>query len=322
MAPDLPDLFFAADMARLRRLVDLRSEVITDLTMTEGAVLAGLDILITGWESPRVDVTALDRMPNLTAVLHSGGSVKGHLDAEVWGRGIVVSSAVGQNALPVAEYTLAMILLAAKRTLQMARIYRREQRFVDVTRRYRDIGTNQTRVGLVGASTIGRRVLELMRPLDLRPLVYDPYVSETELLALGATKASLQEVMRCPVVSIHAPSTPETRHMVGAAELALMPDAATLINSARGSLLDHDALLAEVCSGRLSAVLDVTEPEPLPAGHPFYSLPNVLLTPHVAGSHGNELLRMGRHVVDEVERLVGGIPLSHPVTADTLLTIA
>lgn len=322
MAPDFPEMFFAHHLARLAELVDLEPVVLTDLRGAPDATLAGLDILITGWRAPLVDVEALDRMPRLRAVIHSAGSVKSHVDPEVWRRGIVVSSAGHVNAIPVAEYSLAMILLALKRALPIAARYRAEERMVDVTRDYRQIGANGARVGLIGASAIGRLLLDLLRPHDLDVLVYDPYVDAVALAGLGARKASLEEVMDCPVVSIHAPSTPETAHMVGARELALMPDDATLINTARGALLDHDALHAELVTGRLFAVLDVTEPEPLPPGHPFYRLPNVLLTPHLAGSHGNELLRLGGAAVDEVQRVVNGEPLGHPVAAGALQTIA
>lgn len=322
MAPDLPELFLGPMLPELQELVELEPEVITDLDAASDGLLSGIDVLITGWQAPRVSRSVLDRMPRLRAVVHTGGSVKGHLDPEVWRRGVHVTSATAANALPVAEYTLAMVLLATKRVMPIATRYTQSQEFVDVTRDYRDIGAYGTRVGIIGASTIGRRLLELMRPLDLRPIVYDPYVEAEVINLLDARKAPLDEVMRSGVVTIHAPSTPETRHLVGATELGLMPSGATLINTARGSLLDHDALLAEVATGRLSAVLDVTEPEPLPPGHPFYSLPNVLLTPHLAGSHGNELRRMGRQALDEVGRLVRGEPVRHPVPADLLATIA
>jgi phosphoglycerate dehydrogenase-like enzyme len=110
--------------------------------------------------------------------------------------------------------------------------------------------------------------------------------------------------------------------MIGARELALLPDGATLINTARGVLVDHDALLLECSSGRLDAILDVTEPEPLPATSPFFDLPNVVITPHLAGSLGAETRRMSDHAIDELANLVDGRPLSTPVTPDAFTVSA
>src|SRR5699024_11488881 len=126
---------------------------------------------------------------------------------------------------------------------------------------------------------------------------------EAEAHRLGVQQVGLRELMtRAGVVSVHAPELPQTRHMIGAAELAALADGSTLINTARGSVVDTTALVAEVQAGRISAILDVTDPEPLPPEHPLWGLPNVLLTPHIAGSMGNELHRLGNTAVAEVER--------------------
>ena len=112
------------------------------------------------------------------------------------------------------------------------------------------------------------------------------------------------------LVSVHVPVTAETAGMIGAAELSLLRDGGTLINTARGEILDQAALESELLSGRINAILDVTVPEVLPPDHVFYGLPNVFLTPHIAGSMGTELLRMGDHVVAELERYVAGVPFA------------
>lgn len=322
MAPDMVDRFFGTHMERLRALVDVEPTVITDFSTVDEHALAGTDILITGWDAPRLDENVLDRMPNLHAVVHAAGSVKAHVAPAVWSRGILVSAAGSLNAVPVAEYTLAMMILAAKRALPLAGEYRRVREFIDVGRRSYEIGTNGMPVAVIGASATGMALLERLRILDLRPCVYDPYVDHATIARFGAQKVSLDEAMRCPIVSIHAPSTPETTRMISAPQLALMPDGGTLINTARGSLLDHEALLAEVRCGRLFAVLDVTDPEPLPAGHDFYDSPHVLLTPHIAGSHGNELARLGGAAVDEIERVVNGQSLMRAVDVDRLAVSA
>ncbi|MFC7101469.1 NAD(P)-dependent oxidoreductase [Nonomuraea rubra] len=172
---------------------------------------------------------------------------------------------------------------------------------------------------MIGASKIGRRVIELLRPFELDVLVADPYLTDD----LGVPHVGLDELFeRCDVVSVHAPELPETHHLVSSARLARMRDGATLINTARGSLVDQDALVAELASGRLYAVIDVTEPDPLPADSPLYDLPNVLLTPHIAGSLGGELARIADLAVDELDRYARGLPFAHGVAAEELATLA
>lgn len=281
--------------------------------------LAAAEVLFTGWGCPRLEAYALDRMPRLRAVVHAAGSVKHHVTQACWDRGLLVSSAAAANALPVAEYTLAAILFANKRVLESAQAYRAARGPIDLFRRYPAVGNYRRTVGLVGASLIGRRVLELLRPFDLRVLVHDPYADPAELASLGAEAVSLDELLcHSDVVSLHAPALPQTYHLMNASRLALMPDGATLVNTARGSLVDTAALTEELVSGRLHAVLDHTEPEVLPAVSPLYNLPNVLLTPHVAGSLGGELDRLAATAVEELERYALGLGFRHPVDPDRL----
>jgi phosphoglycerate dehydrogenase-like enzyme len=170
---------------------------------------------------------------------------------------------------------------------------------------------------------VGRRVLELLRPFDLRVSLYDPYVDADEAAELGAVPLGLEDLLReSDIVSLHAPDIPATYRMLDRERLALIPDGGVLINTSRGALVDHAALTDELVDGRLSAVLDVTEPEPLPPGSPLYGLPNVFLTPHIAGSLGNELERMGRTAVEELERLAAGLPLEHQVRLADMSRVA
>jgi phosphoglycerate dehydrogenase-like enzyme len=159
-------------------------------------------------------------------------------------------------------------------------------------------------------------VVRLLRELDLAEcLVADPYADPAAVAAAGGALVELDDLLaRSDVLSLHAPELPSTRHMIGAAELARLPDHATVVNTARGSLVDSAALAAECGSGRLFAILDVTEPEPLPAGDPLRSVPNVLLTPHLAGSLGTEVLRLTDHTLDELARWTTGEPLRTEIT--------
>ncbi|MEV3992131.1 hydroxyacid dehydrogenase [Streptomyces sp. NPDC049837] len=278
------------------------------------AALAEAEVLFTCWGATPLTAAVLDRAPRLRAVVHAAGSVKHHVTDACWERGITVASAAAANALPVAEYTLATILLAGKRVLRAAQRYAELRADHDWLTELADSGNHRRTVGIVGASRIGRRVMELLRPFDVQVLLYDPYVTPDEAAGLGAVPATLDELCaRADIVSVHAPQLPSTHHMIGAPQLALMPDGATLINTSRGSLIDETALLAHLTSGRLNAVLDVTDPELPPPDSPLYTLPNVLLTPHIAGSLGNELHRMADHALDELERYGRGAPFADPV---------
>ncbi|MET7939551.1 hydroxyacid dehydrogenase [Streptomyces sp. NPDC005302] len=319
-AENVPRVFPADALSRLRELVDIDPTVVardfTDPDVRER--LAVTEILITGWGCPVIDAGALEAAPELRAVLHAAGSVKGFTTQAVWDRGIAVSSAAAANALPVAEYTLAMILLAGKNVFAY-RDRLRDERAFPYGEILPGVGNFGRRVGVVGASRIGRRLIELLRPFDLRVSLADPYVDEAGASALGVPLLPLDALLAgSDIVTVHAPQTPETRHLVGRRELALMPAGAVLVNTARGSLVDHDALVAELRSGRISAVLDVTDPEPLPADSPLLGLPNAFVTPHLAGSQGNEVARLGATVLGELERLLAGRELEFRVDESEL----
>ncbi|MEU9383942.1 hydroxyacid dehydrogenase [Streptomyces sp. NPDC048279] len=319
-AENIPHVFPPEVLARLRACVDIDPTAVVDdfADPRARAALARAEVLVTGWGCPTLDTAALDAMPALRAVLHAAGSVKGFTTPEVWRRGILVSSAAAANALPVAEYTLAMILLAGKDVFA-SRDLLRSRRGHPYGGIVPGIGNYHRRVGVVGASRIGRRLIELLRPHDLVVSLADPYVDEAEAARLGVPLLPLDELLRTSdIVTVHAPQTPETHRLVGARELALMPDGSVLINTARGSLVDHDALAGQLRAGRLTAILDVTDPEPLPADSPLFDLPNAFLTPHLAGSQGNELARLGLTVVTEAERLTAGDGLRYGVDPSIL----
>ncbi|MFD8392042.1 hydroxyacid dehydrogenase [Streptomyces sp. NPDC059680] len=320
----LPLLFPPPLMARLRRTADVDAELVVrdfaDPAVAEA--LTPTEVLITGWGCPHLDAGALAKVPKLRAVLHAAGSVRSLIGEALWKHGVTVSSAVTGNALPVAEYTLAMILLAGKDAFGHRERYRRTH-VGPPPAETAATGNLGRRVGVVGASRVGRRLMELLRPFDLTVLLHDPYVSPAEAAALGAELLPLEDLLRrSDIVSLHAPDIPETHHMLDRARLSLIRDGGVLINTARGALVDHEALTEELVSGRLHAVLDVTEPEPLPAGSPLYRLPNVFLTPHIAGSLGNELERLGAIVVTELERLAAGLPPLHEVRHSDLVRVA
>ncbi|MER6085882.1 hydroxyacid dehydrogenase [Streptomyces sp. NPDC001833] len=306
-------LFTPDTTARLVRLVATHpGEVMEDFG--EAADLGSVEVLVTSWGCPPLERDVLDRAPKLRAVVHIAGSVKHHITDACWERGIAVSSAAEANAVPVAEFTLAAILFAHKRVWQIGRLYREHRAFLPWTDHFPSVGNYRRTVGVVGASLIGRRLLELLRPFDFDVLLADPYLDDAEARSLGARLVDLDTLVSASdTVSLHAPSLPETHHMMDGRRLGMLRDGATLINTARGALVDTDALTREVVSGRIHAVLDVSEPEPLPANSALYESPGVLLTPHIAGSVGGELARLTEHALAELARFAEGRPFAHPV---------
>ncbi|WP_442812109.1 hydroxyacid dehydrogenase [Streptomyces sp. NBC_00243] len=308
-------------LLRLRSLTRLDPDLlVTDFTASHAAAaLREAEVLVSGWGCPPLTEQALALMPALRAVVHTAGTVKGLMTEAAWERGLSVTSAAEANARPVAEYTVAAIVFANKRILDAARAYGAARCQLDPLRLYPGIGNYRRTIGVVGASRIGRRVIELLRSYDVEVLVYDPYLSRQDAADLGVEQAALDQLaFRSDVVTVHAPELPETRHLLNAKHFALMRDGATLINTARGSLVDTAALKTHLVSGRLYAVLDVTDPDVLPADSPLYDLPNVLLTPHIAGSLGTELTRLADAAADELDRYARGLPFAHAVHAAAL----
>jgi phosphoglycerate dehydrogenase-like enzyme len=313
--------FGDAEMARLGAAASLGDPVAAD-ELISAAVRARLrtaEVLITSWGCPPLDAGTVAAAPELRAVLHAAGSVRSHVTDAVFDRGILVTTAAATNAEPVARYTLAAILWSLKRVPFLAADARRRDGWAHSDPRRNELsGTGRT-VTLVGFSRVGRRVAALLGSFpDLRVLVADPLADPAGIAAAGAEPVSLAEALpRADVLSLHAPALPETRHMIGTAELSALPPGATLINTARGSLIDP-AALELACLGGLRAILDVTDPEPLPPGSPLYDLPNVVLTPHVAGSLGTETRLMTASALTELERYVAGLPPLDAVTAESL----
>jgi D-3-phosphoglycerate dehydrogenase len=165
-------------------------------------------------------------------------------------------------------------------------------------------------VGLVGFGAIGSRVARMLTGLGAHVLVADPFVT-SEAVEGVADLVGLEELLaRSAMVSLHARATPETRGLIGARELAAMPRGAVLVNCARGSLVDYDALCDALDSGHLfAAAVDVFPEEPLPPGSRLVDTPNLLMTPHLAGASRQTAVNAARMTAEEVDRWVGGRPL-------------
>ncbi|QDB80801.1 hydroxyacid dehydrogenase [Georgenia wutianyii] len=314
--------FGPAELARLDDLVATGGlRYVDDLdSAASRRRLREVEVLITSWGAPPLTEQRLADAPHLRAVFHSAGSVRHLVSEELWRREILVTTAAAANAVAVAEFTLAAIIFAGKKAPFLAADARSHRDSWDYVVARGSLTNRGRVVGIVGFSRVGRQVVERLRALEVADiLVYDPVVPAAEIQAAGGTPVALAALLpAADIVSLHAPALAASRRMIGAAELALLQTGATLINTARGQLVDTAALEQECASGRINAMLDVTDPEPLPAESVLYDLPNVMITPHIAGSLGSETQRMVTSVLGEVERYVDGLPPLDPVERGTL----
>lgn len=272
--------------------------------------LPGTEILVTGWGVPVLDERLLDLAPDLRLVAHIGATVKFFVTDAVFARGIRVTQAGQAMARPVAEVALAFTLSLLHQLPRFDHALHGGAEWAVAEQappRHEILGCP---IGVVGASRTGTAYLELVRALGARVSVSDPYHDGG--LPLDDVLASSR------ILALHAPVLPETRHLIGARELALLPDGAGLVNTARSWLVDEDALLAELRTGRLDAAIDVFDDEPLQVDHEFRRLPNVLLTPHQAAGTVEGRVRQGSIVLAEIERHRTGQPLLHEVTRELL----
>ena len=313
------ELFTPEQRRRLGELVSLLAEPpVPDLSTVPDGTAARVEILVTGWGAPRIDASVLERMPRLRAIVHAAGTVAPFVGRAVWDReDIVVSTAAQANAVPVAEYALAQILLAGKRSVTRSADYRRARGREGAWTATGQTGNYGAVVGLIGASRTGRLTARHLQSFDIEVLVHDPFAGVEEIAALGARKVDLEELFRASdVVSLHAPDVPSTRGMITAEHFALMREGTTFLNTARPALVDEDALRAELVSGRISAVLDVHDD--LAPDDPLWDLSNVQLTPHIAGSQGNELHRLADSALEELGRLSRGETPLHALDRNRL----
>ncbi len=273
------------------------------------------EVLFTGWGTPALEQLAQwsPEQFALRLLVHTAGTVKHLLPPRAIERGLLVTHANESLAEAVAEFTLGAILTERRRAFAAAQRLREGRPPLPLATMHEVSGST---VGVIGASAIGRRVMQLLAPLNVTLLLYDPYCSTEDAAAYGAMLLGLHELLqRSDVVTLHAPVTPETLGMLGAAEFAAMRDGALFVNTARGRLIDADALLRELQSGRINALLDVTDPtEPLPTDSPFFALENCVVLPHLAGISVQARLRQGRIAVDETLRYLHGEPLRYPIT--------
>lgn len=316
-----PHFFSENDQKRLTEVTDwTRSSLREDCPELRERI-ANVDVLMTTWHSPFLTADMFGPRPRVKLIAHCGGEVKSRVAEAIFDH-VTITNAADPMARGVAEMAVAMALTLVRRIPAYAAEMRN-----GVSRTNEQVSEGETlrgrKVGVVGFGRIGRAIATLIKPFGVELLVSDPYAQPTSVAEHGAMLVELDQLVRsCSVVILSAALTPETRHLFDARRLSLLADRTYLINVARGGLIDTEALLAELRTGRLTAALDVTDPvEPLPSDHELRKLTNVILTPHIAAG-GIEVRReMGALAVEEVIRFANGQPPCNQVTREMLATM-
>jgi phosphoglycerate dehydrogenase-like enzyme len=307
-----------AEIGELLDLADVSGDV-GDLDALRPA-LADAEVIVSGWGMMTADEDFLAAAPKLEAIFYGAGSVRYFVTDALWDRDVVVTSAWAANAIPVIDYTVAAMVFGLKQALQANRVTCRERRFV----RSNEIrGTYGAKVGIIGVGMIGRGVIERLAPYEVQVRCCDPKLSAEEAAELGAELTDLDDLFRtCDVVSLHAPNIPATAGMLTGEHFRSMKDGAVFINTARGRIIREPEMIEELRRGRIFAFIDVTDPEPPEPESPLYTLPNVFLTPHLAGAVGHEVYRNARYTIEEIGRYLAGQPLRWQVTRDMMAWMA
>lgn len=277
--------------------------------------LKDIEVIFSTWGMPHMETETIRKyLPSLKAIFYGAGSVQGFA-REFINEGITVVSAWAANGVPVAEFTVAQIILANKGYYQALGRKRPKTPFK---------GNYNTNVGIIGAGMIGKLVINMLKNYKFNVYVFDPFLSDESAVELGVTKESLEFLFEnCDVISNHLANNAQTVGMINKNHFDKMKPYAAFINTGRGAQVVEDDLIAALKNepGRI-ALLDVTYPEPPVKDSEFYTLENVFLSPHIAGSIGAEVERMGEFMTDEFISFLNGQPLKYAVSLKMLETMA
>ncbi|PRX29350.1 phosphoglycerate dehydrogenase-like enzyme [Orenia metallireducens] len=327
------DMIYGQEQRKeISNLVDIYAPQQTSESIRENlSLLNDVEVIFSGWGGPKIDQEFLDAAPNLKVVFYGAGSIKGIVSDEFWDRNILITSAYAANAVPVAEYTLSQILFCLKRGWELALTIKEKRDYYkygfgsyveEVSGKLP--GAYKSKVGIISLGMIGSLVCELLKPFDLEVIAYDPFVSKEKAAELDVKLCSLEEIFKeADVVSLHTPWLKETEGMIIGELFKSMKKNSTFINTARGAVVNESEMI-EVLKDRtdIQAVLDVTHPEPPVEGSPLYTMPNVVLTPHLAGSYHKECQRMAAYMIEELKRYLDDKPLKWQITKEKFQMLA
>ena len=306
---------------RIGELTDLYPHVITDDNFDQhAAALADVEVIFATWGIPRFSDRHFAAMPNLKAVFYAAGNVRSFADPLVE-RGVVLVGAWDINAIPVAEMCLSHILLSLRGYFRAVRRY--EDMKTGVAKTFPRSGDFGETVGLIGLGKIGTRVRGLLANYPIKVIAHDPFLTESRAMELNVESVSLEQVFeRALVVSNHIPDLESTAGTLNAIHFKVMREGATFINSGRGAqIVEQDLIRVFSARPDLTALLDVTLPEPPGVDSLFWNMSNVVISPHVGGTIGDEVVRLADCVIDEFENWTAGRPLRYEITAKVLETM-
>lgn len=316
------EVFKPETQTRLKDMFDFYDGV---YDYTESDKLSDVECIFSSWGCPPYTEEEIKKFfPKLKVVFYGAGTVQ-YFARPFLNLGIKVISAWQANSIPVMEYTVAQIILANKGYFQVARMIESPDGYKMVSKYFGTFpGTYGCRVGLIGLGAIGAGVAERLKDYNLEVCAYDPFASQEKAERLGVKLVGLEELFETSqTISNHVANLPETVGILNKSLFDRMKDNATFINTGRGAqVVEEDLIEALKEKPKRTAVLDVTYPEPPVEGSELYELPNVILTPHMAGSYGEERYRLGDYVTEEAERYLAGQELRYSVTLKMLETMA
>lgn len=315
LGKDSQDLIYSKEIReQIERHVEILAPPMTKEEVREyPSVLNECEVVFGGWGMVKFDEEMLDKMPNLKVVFYGSGSIRSYVTDEFWSRGIRITSAYGANAVPVAEYTLSQILFSLKDGYRQASYLKKHK---ESPQRHYVHGCFRSTVGIISLGMIGKLVCEHLKHFDMNVIAYDPFASDEVFRDLGVTRVdTLEEIFeKSDVVSLHTPWLKETEGMITGKLLGSMKENGIFINTSRGAVVNEKEMI-EILEKRqdMFAILDVVWPEPAKPDSPLYILPNVVLTPHIAGTMCGECSRMGQFMVDELIRFLRGEPMIYEI---------
>ena len=306
---------------RIAALANLYPEVVNARNFEEHAsALADIQVIFATWGLSAFSDHHFAALPNLKAVFYAAGNVKAFA-APLLERDLVLVSAWDINAIPVAEMCLSQILLSLRGYFRAARNYR-ALRNVSAKAFPRN-GVHGETVGLVGLGKIGARLRRQLANYPLRVIAHDPLVSPARANDLDVELVSMDQLFeQSLVISNHIPDLDTTRGVLSARLFERMRDGATFINTGRGAQVVEDDLIRVFAErADLTALLDVTWPEPPGPDSRLWEMENVIISPHIGGTIGDEVTRLADCVIEEFERWVAGEALRYQVTPEILATM-
>lgn len=318
-------IYTAQAMKNLVDIASLEEKVYTKADiLSQSNSFDDVDFIFSTWGMPEFSEEEIKRaFPSLKAVFYAAGTVQSFARPFL-SCGVKVFSSWAANAVPVAEYTVAQIILANKGFFKASTIYKGKG-FNEARKEFDSyIGNYGARVGIIGAGMIGRLVIKMLKAYKIDVAVFDPFLSDDIASELGVEKVSLERIFgECNIVSNHLANNPQTEGMLNGLLFHSMLPYSTFINTGRGAQVVESELI-DVLKKRpdITALLDVTYPEPIASGSEFYSLDNCIVTPHIAGSAGNEVCRMAEYMYNEFKLYLNGGKCQYEVTAKMLETMA